>query len=108
MHPVDMQPSKHEWRSTLAEIIGLLNDRDPDGLAPGTADGAPQDEYETEASPIAGMLLTSGSISRGQVDAIWQNWFQEEPLFIFATNTNEHRRPYTDPHSACSRLVRGA
>jgi hypothetical protein len=100
-----MQPNKLEWKSALAEVIGLLNDLDPYSLAPGTADGAPQDDYDTEASPIAGMLLNSGSVSRSQVDAIWQDWFQEEPLLIFATNTNEHRRPYTDRHSARSRLV---
>jgi hypothetical protein len=72
-----MQPSKHKWRSTLAEVIALLNDLDPYGLEPGSADGAPQDEYEAEASPIASLLLNSGSVSRSQIDAIWQDWFQE-------------------------------
>jgi hypothetical protein len=77
VHPDDMQPSKRKWKSTLTEVIGLLNDFDPYGLKPGTADGAPQDEYEPEASTIASFLLNTGSISRSQVEAIWQDWFQE-------------------------------
>lgn len=72
-----MQPSRHKWRSILAEVIELLNDLDPYGLEPGTAEGAPQDEYETEASPIVSLLLNNGSVSRNQVDAIWEDWFQE-------------------------------
>lgn len=72
-----MQPSTHKRRSTLAEVIGLLNELDPYGLEPGSAAGAPQDEYETEASPIASLLLNNGSVSRNQVDAIWKDWFQE-------------------------------
>lgn len=57
--------------------IGLLNDLNPYGLKPGIAAGAPQDEYEAEASPIASLLLNNGSVSRNQADAIWQDWFQE-------------------------------
>lgn len=72
-----MQPSRQKWRSTLAEVIGLLNDLDPYGLEPGTTDGAPQDEYEAEAGRIASLLLNSGSVSGSQVDAIWQQWFRE-------------------------------
>lgn len=77
VHAGGMQPNRHKWRSTLAEVIQLLNDLDPYGLEPGTTAGAPQDEYETEASPIASLLLNNGSVSRNQVDAIWQAWFQE-------------------------------
>ncbi|MHA7142941.1 MULTISPECIES: hypothetical protein [unclassified Arthrobacter] len=72
-----MQPDRHKWRNTLAEVISLINDLDPYGLEPGTAAGAPQDEYETEASPIASLLLNNGSVSRNQMDAIWQEWFHE-------------------------------
>ena len=67
-----MQPSRHKWRSILAEVIELLNDLDPYGLEPGTAEGAPQDEYESEASPIVSLLLNNGSVSRNEVDAIWE------------------------------------
>lgn len=77
VHAGGMHPNRHTWRTTLAEVIGLLNDLDPYGLEPGTAAGAPQDEYEPEASPIASLLLNNGSVSRNQVDAIWQDWFQE-------------------------------
>jgi hypothetical protein len=77
VHSGGMQPSRHKWRSTLAEVTALLNDLDPYGLEPGSADGAPQDEYETEASPIASLLLNHGSVSRNQVNAVWQDWFQE-------------------------------
>jgi hypothetical protein len=72
-----MQPSKHEWKSTVAAVIALLNNLDPYGLEPGTAEGSPHDEYEAEAHSIASLLLNTGSISTNQVDAIWQKWFQE-------------------------------
>lgn len=72
-----MHSSSHRWRSTVAAVIALLNDLDPCGLEPGTAAGAPHDEYEPEAHPIASLLLNSGSVSRDQVDAIWQECFQE-------------------------------
>ena len=72
-----MQSSRHKWKSTLAEVIGILNDLDPYGLEPGAADGAPKDEYKAEASPIASLLLNRESASRSQVDAIWQKGFQE-------------------------------
>lgn len=60
----------------------LLNDLDPYGLEPGTAEGAPQDEYAPEASPMARLLLNHGSISSDEVDAIWLEGFQE-PLSEF-------------------------
>ena len=72
-----MQPSSHPWSRTVAAVIALLNDLDPFGLEPGTAAGAPHDEYEPEAHPIATLLLKSGSVSKNQVDAIWQEWFRE-------------------------------
>jgi hypothetical protein len=72
-----MQPSKHEWKSTVAAVIALLNDLDPYGLEPGTAEGAPHDEYEAEAHSIASLLLNTESISTNQVDTIWQKWFQK-------------------------------
>jgi hypothetical protein len=72
-----MQPSRDKWRSTLAGVIGLLNNLDPYSLEPGATDGAPQDEYEAEASPIASLLLNSESVSKKQIDGIWQQWFQE-------------------------------
>ena len=77
VHSGEMQPSKHRWRSTVAAVIALPNDLDPYGLEPGTAEGAPDDEYESEAYPVASLLLNSGSVSRDQVDTIWQEWFQE-------------------------------
>ncbi|WP_338403212.1 hypothetical protein [Arthrobacter bussei] len=58
-------------------MITALNELDPYGLDPGTVDGAPHDEYEPEARPMASLLLTRGSISRAQIDAIWQDWFHE-------------------------------
>jgi hypothetical protein len=72
-----MQPSSPKGQSTVAAVIELLNDVDPYGLEPGTAAGAPHDEYEPEAYPITSLLLNSRSVSRNQVDAIWQEWFQE-------------------------------
>ncbi|MEC5201082.1 hypothetical protein RCH21_003338 [Arthrobacter sp. PL16] len=57
--------------------MALLNDLDPYGLHPGTVEGAPQDEYEYEANPVAVLLLKNGSISSDEVDTIWRDWFQE-------------------------------
>jgi hypothetical protein len=55
----------------------LINDLDPYGLEPGTAEGAPQNEYEPEASPMARLLLNHGSVRSDEVDEIWREWFQE-------------------------------
>ncbi|WDF31963.1 hypothetical protein PTW37_08655 [Arthrobacter agilis] len=58
-------------------MLALLNELDPYGLQPGTAEGAPHDEYELEAAPIVSLLLMSGSVRSDEVDAIWATWFQE-------------------------------
>lgn len=60
-------------------IIGLLNELDPYGLEPGRPDGAPHDEYQSEAHPMANLLLNNGIISTHEVNTIWQDWF-DEPL----------------------------
>lgn len=72
-----MRSGTRKWKDTVASVVVLLNDLDPYGLDPGTAEGAPPDVYELEASPIARLLLTHGSVSNDDVDAIWQEWFQE-------------------------------
>jgi hypothetical protein len=77
-----MRPGTRTWKDTVTSVVALLNDLDPYGLQPGTAEGAPQNEYEPEASPMARLLLNHGSISSDDVDAIWQEWFQE-PLSEF-------------------------
>jgi hypothetical protein len=56
-------------------VLGLLNDVDPYGLSPG--EEAPWDEYELEASPMVSILLNTGGITGGQVDDIWEKWFDE-------------------------------
>ncbi|WP_459277526.1 hypothetical protein [Arthrobacter sp. TMS1-12-1] len=58
-------------------MLALLNDVDPYGLQPGTAEGAPQDEYALEAAPIVSLLLKNGAVRSNEVDAIWVTWFQE-------------------------------
>ncbi|WP_418275743.1 hypothetical protein ACNHYB_12915 [Isoptericola jiangsuensis] len=65
------------WKSTVSGVLALLNDVDPYGLEPGLPDGAPLDEYELEAEPIARHLVDDGSITVEQVDAIWLHWFDE-------------------------------
>ncbi len=60
-----------------AQVIEVLNDLDAYGLEPGLSGGAPADEYELEAVPIAGHLLTCGGASAAEVDAIWLHWFDE-------------------------------
>ena len=79
VHPVRIQAGKQKWRDTVTSITALLNDLDPYGLDPGTADGAPHDEYEIEGDPLVDLLLDRGSVTSNEVDAIWQRWF-EEPL----------------------------
>lgn len=89
MHSDETQPSSHKWRSTVAAVIALLNDLDPYGLEPGTPAGAPNDEYEPEAHRIASLLFKSGSVSSTQVDAIWQEWFQEPLSEVVGAATAE-------------------
>ncbi len=74
-----MQQVRHGQEEVVAGVIALLNELDPYGLEPGSPDGAPYNEYELEAHPMAGLLLRNGSISENQIDAIWQDMF-DEPL----------------------------
>ncbi|MGC5165839.1 hypothetical protein [Luteimicrobium sp. DT211] len=67
------------WRTTVKDVLALLNQLDPYGLEPGLPDGAPEDEYEIEAAPIAQRLIKDGAITVERVDAIWLEWF-DEPL----------------------------
>ena len=67
------------WRSTVKDVLELLNKLDPYGLTPGDRDGAPVDEYALEAMPIAQRLIRDGGITTAQVDAVWLKWF-DEPL----------------------------
>ncbi len=69
----DTEPS----RRTLQHVLALLSDLDPYGLEPGLPDGAPADEYDLEAAPIAQILTTYGAITVEQVDTIWLKWFGE-------------------------------
>ncbi|WP_244185981.1 hypothetical protein [Arthrobacter agilis] len=77
-------------------MLALLNDVDPYRLQPGGAEGAPLDEYELEAGPIASLLLKNGSVQSNEVDAIWLTWFQEplseaiksEAMSRFCTSLN--------------------
>ncbi|WP_197486963.1 hypothetical protein [Oerskovia enterophila] len=74
-----MREDMQVWRSTIKNVLELLNELDPYGLTPGQPDGAPQDEYDLEAKPIAQRLINDGVITNAQVDAIWLKWF-DEPL----------------------------
>ncbi|MEU2199211.1 hypothetical protein [Isoptericola sp. NPDC019482] len=72
-----MNGRDRQWTSTVSGVVALLNDADPYGLEPGKPGGAPIDEYELEAEPIAKHLFDGGSITVEQVDAIWRHWFSE-------------------------------
>ncbi len=74
-----MREDKHVWRGAIKSVLELLNELDPYGLTPGQPDGAPHDEYDLEAKPIAQRLIKDGVITNAQVDAIWLKWF-DEPL----------------------------
>jgi hypothetical protein len=56
-------------------VLLLLNDLDPYGLSPG--DMAPWDAYELEATPMVRLLLANEGIAASEVDAIWEEWFEE-------------------------------
>lgn len=72
-----MRSGTRKWRNAVTSVLALLNDLDPYGLQPGTAEGAPQDEYEIEAAPIVSLLLKNESVRSNEVDAVWVTWFQE-------------------------------
>ncbi len=72
-----MRSGTRKWKDTVKSVVAALNDLDPYGLDPGRAGGAPQNEYEPEASPIARLLLVQGSLSSDEVDAIWREWFNQ-------------------------------
>jgi hypothetical protein len=62
-------------RTTYRRVLSLLSDLDPYGLTPGRPGGAPKDEYDIEARPMALRLVEEGRITLDQVDAIWLTWF---------------------------------
>ncbi len=72
-----MRSGTRKWKDAVTSVLALLHDVYPYGLQPGTAEGAPQDEYELEAGPIVSLLLKNGSVRSDEVDAIWVTWFQE-------------------------------
>ncbi|WP_431797334.1 hypothetical protein [Microbacterium kunmingense] len=72
-----MEPSRDSWKWLNAEVLRFLSELDPYGLTPGASDGAPQDEYDMEAIPIASILQRNGTVTAEQVDAVWQKWFGE-------------------------------
>lgn len=90
MHPDEMQLSERLHKSVIEGVIVLLNQLDPYGVEPGDTDGAPWDEYMSEAHPMASVLLNTGSITTDQIDAIWQNWFGE-PLSVAVGATKAER-----------------
>lgn len=77
VHPVEMQSGTRKWKDAVSSVLALLDELDPYGLQPGTAEGAPEGEYELEAGPIVSLLLKNGSVRSDEVDAIWVTWFQE-------------------------------
>lgn len=91
-----MRQGTRLWRRTVKDVVALLNDLDPYELEPGKPDGAPVDEYDLEAAPIALRLLRDGRIDVEQIDAIWLQWFGErlstvigpEPMSQLIANLN--------------------
>lgn len=71
----------------VADVLRLLTELDPYGLEPGQAGGAPADEYALEADPMASLLLHHNAITATQVDAVWQEWFDETMTEIVGAST---------------------
>ncbi len=78
-----------EWRPTVEDVMVLLNELDPYGLERGHPDGAPWDEYGTEARPMARVLFNDGAITKEQVDDIWRNWFYEPLSYVVGVQAAE-------------------
>jgi hypothetical protein len=72
-----MREGTRLWKLTNKHVLALLNDLDPYGLEPGKPDGAPEDEYDLEAEPIARHLIKDGGIDLKKVDEIWLYWFEQ-------------------------------
>jgi hypothetical protein len=69
----------------VSEVVRVLNKYDLSGLAPGTANGAPFDEYLNEALPIAGHLLRGKAVAREDVKAVWLKWFDNNLVSLSAS-----------------------
>ncbi|WP_146086083.1 MULTISPECIES: hypothetical protein [unclassified Rathayibacter] len=61
----------------VSAVLRELDAVDPYGLEPGLESGAPRDEYEPEAAPIASILLHRGRITGEELDSVWRFWFGE-------------------------------
>lgn len=76
--PTDQDGATAECRDAmLAAVLRELDAVDPYGLEPGREDGAPREEYASEAAPIASILLRRGRITGEELDAVWRFWFGE-------------------------------
>jgi len=64
-------------RTISAAVLKIVNDFDPYGLEPGSADGAPADEYSPESTAMARHLIDNGKITRSDIDSVWLRWFGE-------------------------------
>ncbi|WP_206515535.1 hypothetical protein [Georgenia faecalis] len=74
---------------TTPDVLRLLNDVDPYGLAPGSPNGAPDDEYSVEAAEIAQHLTTDGAITAERVDGIWLHWFGQPLTAVIGPDATE-------------------
>jgi hypothetical protein len=71
-----MKPT--EERALFRELTRVVNEFDLMGLQPGSADGAPADEYENEVRAIESFLVNTGRIEFADLSAIWLRWFGED------------------------------
>jgi len=64
---VDEPRRSQAWRDLVDLLLVELDALDPQGLEPGTEDGAPWDEHEPEADPMT-TATASGRVSGGTVN----------------------------------------
>ena len=70
--------AEHDRLDALAsDVLRSLTDLDPYGLDPGDPKGAPADEYDLEARPIAHLLMQHGTVTGSQVETVWLEYFGE-------------------------------
>jgi hypothetical protein len=67
-----------EERALFHRVLAVVNDFDLMGLEPGAPDGAPIDEYTTEARAIESLLVNGGGIDFGGLSAIHLAWFEND------------------------------
>lgn len=90
--------TRQEERAFFKLVLETVNKFDLMGLEPGSPDGAPPDEYTTQARAIESVLVNRGQIAFADLSIIWLTWFGDD-----LKGREEAVQPFLDTLNALDR-----